>query len=94
MVCKINKKNFPEYYSQPAKHSEGKKPKEKTMWNEPQKVTPKPRYQNTVVCPYCHAEYNPTVEWVYGFYKDGTADNFVTCGEIPQGVCPWCRKKR
>jgi len=57
--------------------------------------TPTPRYKNTIVCAHCHAEYDPTARWVYGFYPPGsTADEFTSVGTVPEGVCPVCRQPK
>ena len=50
----------------------------------------KPRYNGTIVCPHCHAEYRPC-SWRYGYYN-GTEGTLVEMGKIPQGYCPSCRR--
>lgn len=63
------------------------------MANVEERITPKPRYKNTVVCSRCHAEYNPKTKWGYGYYEEGTTGAVVVLGKLPEGVCPGCRKK-
>jgi len=53
-----------------------------------------PRYTNTIVCPVCDAEFDPTVKWSFGYYRrDGTTTNdaFVRIGSIKPKTCPSCR---
>ena len=63
------------------------------MWCPPTRVTPKPRYQNTVVCERCHAEYNPKTNWRLGYYLPNTAIEFVGLYTVPAGHCPMCKTK-
>ena len=58
--------------------------------NVPKVLTP--RYKNTVRCQYCGAEYKRG-HWVYGYYDEGTSNRFNIVGDIPDGVCPNCRKE-
>jgi hypothetical protein len=54
---------------------------------------PKPRYNWTVVCPQCWAEYSPG-KWVRGFDANGrhsTAPmDFVPVIKVPDDACPNC----
>lgn len=45
-------------------------------------------------CQRCNAHYDPTIQWVYGFYphKNTTAPDFLAIGNIKLGDCPICRK--
>lgn len=55
--------------------------------------TPKPHYKGTVVCPRCHAEYKPGLDWVTGYHRRGdTSGRFYMTGSVPEGVCPMCRE--
>jgi len=64
------------------------------MWQPEPVVTPKPRYKNTVVCPSCHAEYNPKTRWVWVTYMAGsTANDYKKLGDVPKDVCPGCLTK-
>lgn len=54
--------------------------------------TPEPKYQGTVVCKHCLAEYRPR-RWDYGYYI-GTTTQFVTIGSVDEEHCPICRKHR
>lgn len=58
-----------------------------------QRVTPKPKAKNTVVCENCHAEYSPHTQWVRGYRRDPTSTalpNFEPVALVPKGVCPVC----
>jgi hypothetical protein len=59
--------------------------------------TPKPRWDNTVVCQKCHAEYSKNAKWVRGRYSNGPEDtstpNFIPSMLVPQGHCPVCLTK-
>jgi hypothetical protein len=63
------------------------------MWNEPQVSTPKPRYKNTVVCPNCHAEYNPTLKWAWVMFE-GTSSTYTILSRMKEGICPGCYMPR
>lgn len=54
---------------------------------------PKPKYENTVVCPHCWGEYDPTVKWAWGWLADRhstASNNFIRGGPVPDGACPGC----
>jgi rubrerythrin len=53
-----------------------------------------PRYLNTRVCERCSAEYDTSVDFVYGRPTIGTDGGFVVYGRIPRGVCPVCREPK
>jgi hypothetical protein len=55
------------------------------------RIIPKSRYENTIVCPECHAEYRKNTEWVRGCYE-GTSSSFVASMIVPHGHCPVCLK--
>jgi rubrerythrin len=53
-----------------------------------------PRYKGTIVCQNCKAEYTPGRKWCYGYHdKSTTTYGFHKLGDIPEGVCPICRKE-
>lgn len=58
------------------------------------RITPKPRWDNTVVCHECHAEYSKNTEWVRGRYsnhpEDTSTPSFVASMVVPHGHCPVC----
>jgi len=54
--------------------------------------TPRPKYQGTVVCSNCHAEYKPT-QWVHGYSDSGTADHFTGVMVTSCDTCPVCKTK-
>jgi hypothetical protein len=52
-------------------------------------TTPRPRYKNTVVCPNCHAEYNPEAKWGWVLYE-GTSSHGMLVSRLKEGTCPGC----
>jgi hypothetical protein len=52
--------------------------------------TPKPIYKNTVVCPHCHAEYNPKTKWMWVVYRGATSSEYRKLSNLPEGKCPAC----
>lgn len=56
------------------------------------KQKPKPRYENTVVCSKCFAEYDKDAKFEHGWYLDGTAGDFFTA-RVTSGCCPVCRTR-
>ena len=62
------------------------------MANREPPRTPAPRYRDTVVCPDCHAEYNPAPGWCRGLrVAEGTENGyFMPLTKIPEGECPIC----
>lgn len=50
---------------------------------------PLPRYEGTVVCPHCHAEFAPSDHWHWGHY-DGTSTAFLSVLQLRRHECPVC----
>jgi hypothetical protein len=56
------------------------------------RTTPKPRYEGTVVCPHCYAEFMPSDHWHWGHYE-GTTTQFLVTSRIKREDCPICWRK-
>jgi hypothetical protein len=62
--------------------------------------TPRPPYimaNGLARCDGCKATWNPKCEFVHGYRSsklrtDGE-NNFVECGRVTKGECPWCGKR-
>lgn len=46
--------------------------------------------KNLIRCPNCRALYDKTVRWSYGYYSEGTYDEFYPRGTIKENCCPIC----
>lgn len=59
------------------------------------RMTPKPRYNGTVVCAECHAEFMPRKDWIRVVdMSEGTeAARHRKVGDVPTGHCPVCLEK-
>lgn len=59
----------------------------------PQKTSiPSPAYKNTIVCPYCWAEYRPGNWCVTAFPASSTTGDSEKLYKLPNNVCPICRR--
>jgi hypothetical protein len=56
---------------------------------------PKPRYNGTIVCPHCYAEYSPG-NWCFAVNTaNGTqTPDYNPIAKIPDDECPICREKQ